>query len=312
MRVRQKAQSFLYIINKEPAERLVWTSIVDEATLGGLPGDLQGIHEEELKALDILAKGPCDVVILCENTSTFYIGPDVYRQYSHRHVKNFVDIIHAAGKTAIIHMCEYVKNLLDQFKGIGDELRKRRLRRLIEMGLLNEKTVHSPRNPHIQSWAQAGHKDWQAERMAVYAAQIDCVGQSVGRILNTLKEASVEETTLIMFLSDNGPAKAEVGPDWFIKLRKNGSFRRDGVPMRWGNSPSIMPGPADTFCSYGLPWANVSSTPFKGFKSDNYEGGISTPFIVHWPGLIKKGGAITHQPGHIIDIMATCLDIAGN
>ena len=77
------------------------------------------IHERELKAFEILAQGPYDVIILCENTSTFYISPEIYRKYNGPHVRDFVDIVHAAGKTAIIHMCGHVKNILDQIKDTG-------------------------------------------------------------------------------------------------------------------------------------------------------------------------------------------------
>ena len=77
------------------------------------------IHQRELKAFEILAQGPCDVIILCENTSTFYIGPEIYRKYNGPHVRDFVQIVHAAGKTAIIHMCGHVKNILDQIKDTG-------------------------------------------------------------------------------------------------------------------------------------------------------------------------------------------------
>jgi uroporphyrinogen-III decarboxylase len=77
------------------------------------------IHERELKAFEILTLGPCDVIILCENTSTFYISPEIYRKYNGPHVRDFVDIVHAAGKTAIIHMCGHVKNILDQIKNTG-------------------------------------------------------------------------------------------------------------------------------------------------------------------------------------------------
>ena len=77
------------------------------------------IHKKELEAFEILAKSPCDVIILCENTSTFYISPDVYRKYNGRHVRDFVDIIHDSGKIAIIHMCGHVKNLLHEIKDTG-------------------------------------------------------------------------------------------------------------------------------------------------------------------------------------------------
>lgn len=77
------------------------------------------IHEKELRAFELLASGPCDVAVLCENTSTYYISPDIYRRYNGRHVKDFCDIVHAAGKTAIIHMCGHVKNILKDIRQTG-------------------------------------------------------------------------------------------------------------------------------------------------------------------------------------------------
>jgi len=80
---------------------------------------IRTIHEKQLQAFEILAQGPCDVVILIENTSTFYIHPDIYRKYNGPHVKEFVDIVHAAGKTAIIHMCGHIKDILPLIKQTG-------------------------------------------------------------------------------------------------------------------------------------------------------------------------------------------------
>jgi arylsulfatase len=77
-----------------------------------------------------------------------------------------------------------------------------------------------------------------------------------------------------------------------------------------GNDPSVLPGPFDVLQSYGMTWANASNTPFRRFKHWVHEGGIATPLIAYWPAGIKQA-SITHQPGHIIDIMATCLDVAG-
>ena len=85
---------------------------------------------------------------------------------------------------------------------------------------------------------------------------------------------------------------------------------RDGRAVRHG--PGVMAGPEDTFIGYGRGWANVSNTPFREYKHFAHEGGISTPLIAHWPkGIAKKRrGKLEHQPGHLIDIMATCVDIA--
>jgi len=96
--------NFYYLLNDYPDE---------------MEALINTIHEQELRAFDLLAKSPCDVIILCENTSTFYISPDVYRKYNGRHVRDFVDIIHASGKIAIIHMCGHVKNLLHDIKDTG-------------------------------------------------------------------------------------------------------------------------------------------------------------------------------------------------
>jgi arylsulfatase len=84
---------------------------------------------------------------------------------------------------------------------------------------------------------------------------------------------------------------------------------RDGRPVRTG--PEVMPGPEDTFIAYGRGWANVSNTPFREYKHWVHEGGISTPLIAHWPAGIEGRGRLSHEPGHLIDIMATCADLAG-
>ena len=73
--------------------------------------------------------------------------------------------------------------------------------------------------------------------------------------------------------------------------------------------PGVMPGAADTYIGYGKGWANVSNTPFREYKHWVHEGGIATPLIAHWPSGIKRAGELDHQPGHLIDIMATCIEL---
>ena len=97
--------------------------------------------------------------------------------------------------------------------------------------------------------------------------------------------------------------KDELQPDMQPKVT------RDGRPVRTGKG--VMPGPADTYIAYGKPWANASNTPFRLYKHWVHEGGISTPLIAHWPARIKARGELRRQPGHLIDIMATCVDAAG-
>ena len=126
--------------------------------------------------------------------------------------------------------------------------------------------------------------------MAVYAAQIDRMDQGIGRCSTQLKAMGGSTNTLILFLADNGGC-AEI-----IDQRQDRA------------SP---PAGADSFLSYGVGWANASNTPFRRYKHWVHEGGISTPLIAHWPAGHQGAGDLTHQPGHLIDLMATCLDLAG-
>ena len=87
---------------------------------------------------------------------------------------------------------------------------------------------------------------------------------------------------------------------------------RDGRPVRYGNYPEIDPGPEDTYCSYGVAWANASNTPFRKYKCWVHEGGISTPFIVHWPTGLNERNGIRTQPAQLPDVMATILDVTGS
>lgn len=200
-----------------------------------------------------------------------------------------------------------------KYRELGwDRCRALRYERQQQMELIG-KSPPTPRDPVVPPWDQAEHLDWQAERMAVYAAQVDCLDQNIGRILGTMREIGCEENTIVMFLSDNGATER------FPRTKADGTFFLDGKETTWRTDgtrtrpvvPGVMPGPADTFGGYGPEWAHVSNTPVRGYKRSSYEGGILTPLIVKWPGMIGPVGGITHQVGHVIDIMPTCLEIAG-
>lgn len=77
------------------------------------------IHERELAAFRCMAAGPWDSVTLCENTSTYYISPPIYRKYNMPHQRDFVDACHAAGKVALLHMCGHVHNILPDIRETG-------------------------------------------------------------------------------------------------------------------------------------------------------------------------------------------------
>jgi arylsulfatase len=166
--------------------------------------------------------------------------------------------------------------------------------------------------------------------MEVYAAMVDSMDQGVGRIVRALEEGGQLDHTLVLYLQDNGGCaeafgraapkgqkpQARAGEPSLPSMIPEALPRamvppqtRDGWPVLMG--PEVLPGPADTFIAYGQGWANVSNTPFREYKHWVHEGGISTPLITHWPAGIKARGELRHQPGHLIDVMATCIDIAG-
>lgn len=181
----------------------------------------------------------------------------------------------------------------DVYKKGWDIIRKERFERQKSMGIISVNALLSPRDSAIEAWKDipVEKKKEMAMRMAVYAAQIDIMDQGIGRIIATLKDANQLDNTLIFFLSDNG-ACAE-----FVSSGKS----------------KEVDGKADSFESYRIDWANVSSTPFKEYKHYTYEGGIATPLIIHWPKGInaKLNNSFGVDYGHLTDIMATCVEVAG-
>lgn len=170
-----------------------------------------------------------------------------------------------------------------------ESLREWRYKNMVEMGIVDPRWELPPRDEEAPGWRdESVDRKWENMRMAVYAAQIDCMDRGIGQILEKLRELEIEDNTLILFLADNGGC-AESRPE---------------------NKPDIMPGPSETFQSYGLAWANASNTPFRRYKHWVHEGGIATPCIAYYPGHIPAG-QISHQPGHVMDILPTCLDYAG-
>ena len=137
----------------------------------------------------------------------------------------------------------------------------------------------------------AEQKTFQATKMAIHAAMIDRMDQEIGRVLQQLKQMGQLENTLIMFLSDNG-ASAEI------------MVRTDG------HDPAADMGSAKSHLCLGPGWSNCSNTPFRRHKTWVHEGGISTPFIVHWPAGIKVAGELRHAPGHVVDVVQTVLTAA--
>jgi arylsulfatase A-like enzyme len=199
---------------------------------------------------------------------------------------------------------EDIDKYKDRYKDGWDVLREERYQRMKRMGLITDKWQLSSResseweDSELPAWDSLDddEKQYQSEIMAVYAAMIDRMDQNIGRIVEKLKNDGQLDNTLVLFLSDNGACS--VGTNW---AAKNGLELDPDAPL----------GSRRTFAATGQSWANASNTPLRYYKSYNHEGGISTPLIAHWPKGITDSNTFVDQPGHAIDIMATCLEIAG-
>lgn len=207
-----------------------------------------------------------------------------------------------------------------------DAIRVARYEKMKALGIIDASAELSPA---AGTWSEVVDKAWESANMEVYAAMIDSMDQGIGKIMACLRETRYWENTLVLFLQDNGgcaegmgrgnknpapPVRADrpslqpLAAD-FLQPDMIPRQTRDGFPMRQGLG--VIPGAADTYQGYGQAWANVSNTPFREYKHWVHEGGISTPLIAHWPKGIGRQGELERTPGHLIDIMATCVDVAG-
>jgi arylsulfatase len=189
-----------------------------------------------------------------------------------------------------------------------DRLRVDRHEEMQAKSALLHKWDLSPRDQDAPPWPDVKMKDWEAERMAVFAAMIDRMDQNIGRVLQRLRRHGVHDDTFILFLSDNGGCAEFMAEDGWAKFMPD--IHNDGRRIEMGNRPSLRPGGPLTYMSYDLPWANVSNTPFRLFKHWVHEGGISTPLLAQWPARFRPGG-VAHAPAHVVDILPTILEAAG-
>jgi arylsulfatase len=205
-----------------------------------------------------------------------------------------------------------------------EPIRAARLARMKTLGVVKPNARLSPT---VGSWDDVPDKEWEAACMEVYAAMIDQMDQGIGRIIGALKDQGEFDNTLILFLQDNGGCaepygrkvegpRVERGADPSLPpipdharhyYGSTPEQTRDGWPVRRGH---VIPGPADTAIGYGRNWANVSNTPHREYKHWVHEGGISTPLIAHWPAGFTATNELRHQPSHLIDLMATCVDVS--
>ena len=196
-----------------------------------------------------------------------------------------------------------------------DRVRDARWRRMREMGLVNcELSALQPDT--IPGWnlaeeelqkrigpGEAGYavpweelteeqKELQATKMAIHAAMIHRMDREIGRVLQQLRDMGAYRDTVVVFLSDNGASAEQI-------------IRGDE------HDPSAPLGSAGSYLCLGPGWSTAANTPFRLHKHWIHEGGISSPFIAHWPAGLKARGELRYTPNHFVDIVPTVLELAG-
>lgn len=203
----------------------------------------------------------------------------------------------------------------DRYKAGWDAIRQERYQRMTKLGIidcglssldpnifprwnLTESEMHKMISPNelgrAVSWdsLNQGQRDFQAAKMAIHAAMVHRMDIEIGRVIDQLRAMGALENTVIFFMSDNGASAEQI-------------IRGDG------NDPAAPMGSARSFLGIGPAWSSASNTPFRLYKVWTHEGGITTPLIVHWPAGIKARGELRTDPGHLIDLVPTVLELAG-
>ena len=197
-----------------------------------------------------------------------------------------------------------------KYKGMFDDgwdaMRSRRYQRMLELGLIDPDQMPEATNASGRKWEDETNKAFQSANMEVHAAMIDCVDQNIGRIVNELKRRGIFDNTLIIFTSDNGASSENYNIGSFDRHDRTRSGQ-----MVVHNSPT--PGGQLTYNYLHTGWAGAVNTPYRYWKTTQFHGGTAAPTIVHWPaGMAKdKEGTVMSQPCTFLDVMPTCLELAG-
>lgn len=213
------------------------------------------------------------------------------KKYARKDKPFFSYVAYTAPHWPLHALPEDIERYKNKFDIGWDSLRRKRFAKMKELGVIDKSIKLSPRDHKVPAWEDMDKKELMSLKMAIYAAQIDRMDQGIGKIVAELKRQGKFENTLIMFLSDNGGC-AETGI-YGTDFWKNGA----------------TPGDVNSYQSYGRGWANASNTPYSYFKQWTHEGGISTPFIAHWPKGITHKNKIMNNRGYVTDIMATIADL---
>jgi arylsulfatase len=195
---------------------------------------------------------------------------------------------------------DIIQKYIGKYGGGYEALRKEKYERMIGMGLISKQwSLPEQNTPEWNTLSDSAKMDTEFRR-AIYAAQIEIMDENIGRLVDHLVEKNELDNTVIFFLSDNGCSAEPMNNFFGYNWEKN---------TKW-NYETWRRNSARQGASVGRVWTITSNSPFRLYKRFTHEGGIATPLIVHWPDGIRNPGRLEATPGHLVDIMATCLDLA--
>jgi len=239
------------------------------------------------------------------DTTSSYI-----RQFSESGKPFFLYVAHTAPHWPLHALPEDIAKYEDVYKVGWDAIREARYKKIIDLGVFpGDKNILPERWKKDLKWDDNPNKEWDAHAMAVRAAMIDRMDKGIGRVMETLKVTGQLDNTIIVFLSDNG-ASSDDAQKYGPGFDRPGATR-SGQEIVYPVQKGVLAGPETTFASTDKMWSNVANVPFRYWKTEPFEGGICTPMIAHWPkGLTAQKGSVTTQVGHVMDFMATFIDLA--
>ncbi len=203
------------------------------------------------------------------------------------------------------------KEWADKYKGQFDDgwdgYREKTFARQKELGIIPQDAELSRHDPDVQDWNALSDDERKlyARMMEVFAGFLTHTDYHYGRLFDFLKTMGEWDNTLIMFISDNG-ASSEGGPTGSVNENKFFNNIPDSLEENLRQIDEL--GGPSTFNHYAWGWTFAGNTPFRRWKRETYRGGISDPFIAHWPNGIQTKGEIRTQYAHAIDMVPTVLE----
>ena len=207
-----------------------------------------------------------------------------------------------------------IQKYLKLYEGGWEKLRNDRYARMLKMGIIDEQRFPlPPLESRVKPWKTIDHKPWRIRNMAIYAAMVDHMDQAVGKIVQSLRQTEQLDNTLIIYFHDNGACPEHLSGNGFNTANNIlAAAKKAGQTVAVGDQFDVPMGGPLTYGSVGHNWACAQNTPMRRYKMNVHNGGACTPAIMHWPaGLKTRAGSISSQRGHVIDMLATCLELAG-